>query len=72
MYLEEGRFLTSVVKQEVAEDTYEDAEEEGEEEDRTEATRQQDRDETESSIHYIAQKLSATRYLHSLGQILKT
>ena len=49
MYLEESRFLSSMVKQEVAEeDTYEDAEEE----------RPQDQ---EKSIDSIAQKLISSR-----------
>jgi hypothetical protein len=53
MYLEESRFLSSMVKQEVAEeDTYEDAEEE---------RPQQDTGEQEKSIDSIAQKLISSR-----------
>jgi hypothetical protein len=53
MYLEESRFLSSMVKQEVAEeDTYEDAEEE---------RAQQDTGEQEKSIDSIAQKLISSR-----------
>jgi hypothetical protein len=54
MYLEESRFLSTMVKQEVAEeDTYEDAEEE---------RPQQDTGEQEkSSIDSIAQKLISSR-----------
>jgi hypothetical protein len=53
MYLEESRFLSSMVKQEVAEeDTYEDAEEE---------RPQQDTGEQDKSIDSIAQKLISSR-----------
>ncbi len=53
MYLEESRFLSSMVKQEVPEeDTYEDAEEE---------RPQQDTGEQEKSIDSIAQKLISSR-----------
>jgi hypothetical protein len=54
MYLEESRFLSSMVKQEVAEeDTYEDAEEERPQQDTV--------GEQEKSIDSIAQKLISSR-----------
>jgi hypothetical protein len=65
MYLEERRFLSSVVKQEAAEDTYEDAEVEQQQQqphshqDRRDPARQGDAD---KSIDYIAQKLNSSRY----------
>ena len=54
MYLEDSRFLGTMVKHEAPEDTYEDAEEERTDQD---VARQEIEDDQDKSIDYIAQKL---------------
>jgi hypothetical protein len=59
MYLDDGRFLGTMVKHEVADGTYEDAEE-GDQSEHDEARAPRE-DDPEKSIDYIAQKLSSNR-----------
>ena len=54
MYLEDSRFLGTMVMHEAPEDTYEDAEEERTDQD---AARQEREDDQDKAIDYIAQKL---------------